>query len=72
MKSQFLPVRPAAWDLKCPQVTFTVAGRWCRIFAGVTFKTKRLRWEKFYGYRLLAVRLHGERIVGIQTKRADS
>ena len=58
-------------DMKCPQITFTLFGRWWRIFAGVTFKWKRFRNQRFYRYRLIVVRLWGERVVGIQTRRVD-
>jgi hypothetical protein len=68
--SGYLPNDRAVWDARCPQLRFTVAGRWWRIFAGVTFKTKRVRWQRFDGYRLLVVRLWGWRVVGIQTRAA--
>jgi hypothetical protein len=57
-------------------VQFTVFGWWVRLIWGITFKRDRLRWSKFYGYRLLAVVPWGDplspkcaRLVGIQWRR---
>jgi len=58
-------------------VSFTVFGWWVRLVWGVTFKPKRVRWHRAYGYRMLAVRLYGDpfnvklgRLVGVQWRRA--
>lgn len=69
--------RKDAWGARCPQVTFTLGGRWWRIFAGVTFRPDKPRWmdSRFHGYRLWRLRLwkigpHDARVVGIQTRLA--
>jgi hypothetical protein len=58
--------------------SITVAGWWIRFIWGVTFKSDRLRRRRFYGYRLLAVRLWGDpntremaRLIGIQWRPVD-
>lgn len=67
------------WSARCPQVTFTVRGRWWRIFAGVTFRPDKPRWMAFRrnGYRLVRLRLwriglHDARVIGVQTRREPS
>lgn len=45
-------------------------GWWIRLIWGATFKPERFRWRRFYGHRLLAVRLWGppldSRLIGVQ------
>lgn len=60
------------WD---PHVV--VFGWWIRFIWGITFKADRVRWRRFYGYRLLAFRLWGDphsrpcaRLIGVQWRRA--
>jgi hypothetical protein len=67
-RSPFLPNDPQTWEMRCPEVTFTIAGRWWRFFAGVTFKTKRLRHYHGYGIRHIVIRLWGARVIGISTR----
>lgn len=60
---------PISWDARCPQFTFTLWGRWWRFFAGVTGWSTRFRFYRGYGFALVAVRLYGDRLVGISTRR---
>ena len=65
-------IGPTPWTF---DVRVIVLGWWLRFIWGVTFKPERFRWRKFYGHRLLALRLWGKpfdsRLVGIQWRRAD-
>lgn len=62
---------PPTGDLR-----FIVFGWWVRLIWGCTFKPERFRWRRFYGHRLLAVRLWGpstdSRLVGVQWQRASN
>jgi hypothetical protein len=62
----------STWD---PHVI--VCGWRVRFIWGITFKPKRLRVARFYGHRLVAVRLWGDpysprcaRLLGVQWRRA--
>lgn len=65
------------WNVRCPEITCVVLGRWWRICLGVTFKRAPIvRRSLGCGYWLRALRLWpispGDyRIVLLQTKRAD-
>lgn len=48
----------------------TVRGWWIRVFWGGTFRSARVRYRRFNGHRLVAVRLRGTRLAGIQWRRA--
>lgn len=56
-------------------VQVIVCGWWIRFIWGLAFNPERLRWRRFYGQRLLAVRLWrfgtstDGRLVGIQWTR---